>query len=99
MKDKDPVNYDLAVLVNSCDQGYGIFMMDDISVFFFEKWLSSLFNLPNGEFTKTHFLVVLDTLFKMMENGLYSVDKLRLILLHLSSIRPLETSEDAENDP
>jgi hypothetical protein len=33
-----------AVLLNSGDQGYGIFIMDDYSVFFFEKHLSSIYN-------------------------------------------------------
>jgi len=57
--------------------------MDESSVFFFENHLSHVYTSTNDRFTKTHFLVVLDTLFKMMENGLYSVDKLPLIFLHL----------------
>jgi len=38
-------NYDVAVLMNSCDQGYGIFAMDEQSVSFFEKHLSDIATL------------------------------------------------------
>ena len=40
----DPMTYDTAIILNSCDQGYGIFTMDDTTVFFFEKYLSDIFN-------------------------------------------------------
>ena len=43
-KDKDLESYALAVLPNSCDQGYGIFTIDENSVYFFEKYLGDLFN-------------------------------------------------------
>ena len=69
---KAPQEYDFACLMNSCDQGYGIFTMDDPSVFFFEKYLGEL---PD-EFGAMKLLVTLDILFKMMENGLYSIKKL-----------------------
>jgi hypothetical protein len=69
--------------MNSCDQGYGIFTMDDHSVFFFEKYLG---DLPES-FNATKLLVTLETLFKMMENGLYSIKKLQLILLHVLSVK------------
>ena len=72
-KDKDLESYALAVLPNSCDQGYGIFTIDENSAYFFEKYLGDLFNSADINFTKTHFLVVLDIVFKMMENGLCSV--------------------------
>ena len=39
--------------------------MDDNSVFFFEKYLSDVYN-QSPMFSKIHLLVVLDTLFKMM---------------------------------
>ena len=84
---KSPVEYDVGFLMNSCDQGYGIFTMDDHSMYFIEKFLSDIYNKKcsdgQQEFTKTHLQVVLDTIFKMMENGLYSVSKLSLILLHI----------------
>ena len=35
----------------------------------------------------THLLVVLDTMFKMMQEGLYSVSRLKVILLHLMQIK------------
>ena len=69
--------------MNSCDQGYGIFTMDDPSVFFFEKYLGEL---PE-EFGAMKQLVTLDILFKMMENGLYSIKKLQLVLLHVLGIK------------
>lgn len=37
---KDPIEYDCAIVLNSCDKGYGIFTMDDSSVYFFEKYMS-----------------------------------------------------------
>ena len=83
LEGKKPQDYDFALLMNSCDQGYGIFTMDDHSVFFFEKYLGELPKL----FTATKLLVTLDILFKMMENGLYSVRKLKLILLHVLQIK------------
>ena len=61
--------YDIAILMNSCDQGYGIFSMDEHSVSFFEKHLSDLCNAPHLNFTYTNLLVTIETLFKMMENG------------------------------
>ena len=39
------------------------------------------------EFSATKLLVTLDILFKMMENGLYSIKKLQLVLLHVLSIK------------
>ena len=56
-------------------------------MYFIEKYLSDIYNKKSEnseqEFTKTHLQVVLDTIFKMMANGLYSVSKLNLILLHI----------------
>jgi hypothetical protein len=92
----DPLKYDKAVILNSCDQGYGIFTMDDSTVFFFEKYLSDIFNDCN-EFTKTHLLVVLDTLFKMMENGLYSVRKIKTIMAHYGQIKSGGFDDDSKN--
>lgn len=66
---------------NSCDRGYGIFTMDDSSVFFLEKHLSSLFNL--NKITNINLMVILQNFFKMMQDGLLPVSKLQLILLHL----------------
>jgi len=43
-KGLNPQDHDFAILLNSCDQGYGIFTMDDSTVFFFEKHLSQVFN-------------------------------------------------------
>ena len=79
-------DYETAVLINSCDQGYGIFTLDDSSCFFFEKHLGTLCQQCT-EFTMTHLLVVLDTMFKMMQEGLYSVSRLKVILLHLTQIK------------
>lgn len=59
--------------------------MDEYSVFFFEKHLSSIYNECEW-FTKTHLLVVVDQFFKMMEDGLCSLSKLKVILLHLLQI-------------
>lgn len=85
--------YDVGVLLNSCDRGYGIFNFDDQTVYFLEKYLSDIHNDSNvgqsddqasaKKFTRTHLLVAIDTLFKMMENGLYPLSKLQVILLHL----------------
>ena len=60
--------------------------MDDSSVFFFEKYLCTLYN-NCPEFTKTHLLVVLDTFFKMMENGLYQIRKLKTLMHHMIQIQ------------
>lgn len=57
--------------------------MDDPSVFFFEKYLGEL----PAEFGAMKQLVTLDILFKMMENGLYSIKKLQLVLLHVLGIQ------------
>jgi len=92
----DPLSYDRAIILNSCDQGYGIFTLDDSTVFFFEKYLSDIFNDCN-EFTKTHLLVVLDTLFKMMENGLYSVRKIKTIMAHYGQIKSGGFDDDSKN--
>ena len=42
--DKSPVDYDVGFLMNSCDQGYGIFTIDDHSMYFVEKYLSDIYN-------------------------------------------------------
>mmetsp|Transcript_19659 Transcript_19659/g.30350 ORF Transcript_19659/g.30350 Transcript_19659/m.30350 type:complete len:97 (+) Transcript_19659:1810-2100(+) len=57
---KSPDKYDAAILLNSCDQGYGIFSLDSMSVYFFERNLNALMEsalLKEGsfKFTKTHF--------------------------------------------
>lgn len=41
-------DYDLGVLINSCDRGYGIFNFDDHTVRFLEKSLSGIHNYFNG---------------------------------------------------
>jgi hypothetical protein len=97
LDEKDPVHFDQAVLLNACNMGYGIFNLDDRSMYFFEKYLSEVYNYSmtikhtsNSNktlFTKTNMLVVIDQIFKMMENGLYSVNKLHIILQHLLKIR------------
>ena len=86
-------DFDCAVLLNSCDSGYGIFTLDESSVFFFERNLSSVFNYGK-QFSMTNLVVVLDTLFKMMEDGLYQVAKLKVILLHLLQISQEEDTEE-----
>lgn len=43
-KKTDRNNYDVGILLNSCDQGYGIFNMDNQTVFFIEKHLGDIFN-------------------------------------------------------
>ena len=108
LSDKSPIEYDVGFLMNSCDQGYGIFTMDDHSMYFIEKYLSDIYNKKSDdgqqEFTKTHLQVVLDTIFKMMENGLYSVSKLNLLLLHILQIKKggvhqEEEQSELENSP
>lgn len=64
--------------------------MDEHSVFFFEKYLSDLCNSQDITFSNTNLLVTLETLFKMMENGQYSINKLKLIFLHLIKIKVRE---------
>jgi len=90
---KNHNDYETAILLNSCDRGYGIFTMDDNSVFFFEKHISDVYN-NSDSFTKMHLLVVLNIFFKMMEDGLYSVSKLKVILLHMMQIKSDDNSEE-----
>lgn len=90
---RNPGEFDCAVILNSCDSGYGIFTLDESSVFFFERNLSSVFNYC-PQFSMTNLVVVLDTLFKMMEDGLYQVAKLKVILLHLLQISQEEDTEE-----
>jgi len=42
-------------------------------------------------------LVTIDTLFKMMEDGLYPLSKLQVILLHLLQIKSDAGEEEAED--
>jgi len=70
--------------------------MDDTTVFFFEKYLSDILN-GCSKFTKTHLLVVLDTIFKMMENGLYSVRKIKTIMAHYGQIKSGGFDDDSKN--
>lgn len=82
----------IGLLLNACDRGYAIFILDDQTVNFLERYLSDIHNYFNAlqvspatdqVFTRTHLLVTIDNLFKMMENGLYPLTKLQVILLHL----------------
>lgn len=86
---KAQVFYDTAIVPNSCDRGYGIFTMDDNSVFFLEKHLSTLFNL--GKITNINLMVILQNFFKMMQDGLLPISRLQLILLHLLQIECQES--------
>jgi hypothetical protein len=54
--------------------------------------LSSVFNSCKA-FSKTILLVVLETLFRMMENGLYSISRLRVLLLHLLQVNNGQSEE------
>ena len=64
---KSPDKYDVGILLNSCDQGYGFFSMDSISVYFFEGHLMQLIDQASTtKFSMTHLQVVLSTLFGMI---------------------------------
>ena len=72
--------------------------MDEQSVSFFENHLSDICNTSDLNFTSTNLLVTLETLFKMMENGQYSVHKLKLIFLHLMKINNEKITESESSN-
>lgn len=81
------LGFERGFLVNSDNSGYGIFILDDETVYFLENHLSRIYNLVD-EFGIEQLLVVCDTLFRMIEYGLYPLSKLQIILLHLLKIKP-----------
>lgn len=85
---KSPADYDLAVLLNACDRGYGIFSLDDSTVFFIEKHLSDAFTA--GHITNMQLMVILQSCFRMMQNGLLPLAKLRIVFLHLLQVDCIE---------
>lgn len=81
LKDRSPADYDIAIILNSCDRGYGIFPLEDSTAYFIEKHLSDVFN--EKKITNIQLMVILQSCFKMMQDGILPLSKLQVIFLHL----------------
>lgn len=74
-----------AVILNSKNLGYGIFNFNKESIELLEDKLSLFFE--QGCLNQRHILVVLDSAFRMMKNGDYSISKLRKLLGHVLNMK------------